>query len=316
MRAALYRSYGPPEVLRVENVEPPLLRDQNRVLVRVHYASVNPADWLMRRGLLARLFAGLLRPKRPILGMDMAGTVEAVGAKVTKFKVGDRVFGSCAGGYAEFVCPSESILSLIPPNVTFQEAAALPCVGQTALQALRDVAQIQPGQKVLVYGASGGIGHVAVQLARALGAGEVTAVTSTGNLAWVKALGADHVIDYTREDFAKNGRRYDIILDAVGRRTFLSCLPALTEQGVYISEHFLYPKYHPIQLGLAKLVGSKRFRIHLAKPCGSDMEFMAGLMAEGQLRTVIEHCFPLEQAAAAHRHAESGRTKGKILLEI
>jgi NADPH:quinone reductase-like Zn-dependent oxidoreductase len=316
MRAAIYRSYGPPEVLEIKDVELPSITDDDRVLVRVHFASVNQYDHLFRKGYLpTRLENGLTKPKTQILGIDVAGTIEAVGKNVDRFKVGDHVFGSCLGSHAEYVCPRQSVLSLMPKNSTFEEAAAVPCAAQTALQALRDLAQIKPGQRVLIYGASGGIGHFAVQLARYFEA-EVTAVCSTSNLQWVKDIGAHYVIDYTKEDFADNGKRYDIILDAVGKRTFFSCLRSLTETGVYITEHAIYPKYHPIQLMISSLIGRKKARIHLAKPNDKDLDFLRRLMEEEKVKPVIEKCYPLDQIVEAHRHVESGRTKGKIVLEI
>lgn len=316
MRAAIYRSYGPPEVLKIEEVETPPIRDEDRVLIRVHTASVNPWDTYYRMGyVFTRLENGFTKPKRRILGIDVAGTVEAVGTNVRKFKVGDQVFGSCVGSHAEYVCPRESVLSPMPKNATFQEAAAVPCVAQTALQALRDVAKISPGHKVLVYGASGGIGHMAVQLARVLGA-EVTAVCSTSNVPWVKELGPDHVIDYTREDFAQSGRKYDLIFDAVGRRTFFSCLRSLTDTGMYITEHPIRPKYHPLQLLVGRWIGRKKPKGHLCTPNDKDMDFLRGLIEEEKLRPFIEKCYPLDQIAEAHRHVESGHTKGKVVVEI
>lgn len=316
VRAAVYRQYGPPEVLEIVDAPQPAIQTEDRVLVRVHSASVNPYDYLHRRGYLpVRLSNGLTKPKEHRLGIDVAGTVEAVGRNADKFKVGDRVFGSCLGSYAEYVCPRQTSLSLMPENVTFQEAAAIPCAGLTALQALRDVARVSPGQKVLVYGASGGIGHLAVQLARVFGA-EVTAVCSTPNLAWVKELGAHAVIDYTIDDFARSGTQYDVILDAVGKRTFFSCVRALTETGVYISEHPIYPWYHPLQLVISRWITRKKARMHLSKPTERDQDCLRGLMEEGKLRPVIEKCYPLDQVQEAHRHVESGRTRGKVVLEI
>ncbi|HLO03488.1 MAG TPA: NAD(P)-dependent alcohol dehydrogenase [Symbiobacteriaceae bacterium] len=316
MRAAIYRSYGPPEVLELTDLEQPSIQDEDRVLIRVHAASVNPFDYWHRMGYpLVRLSNGLTKPKEHRLGIDVAGTIEAVGKHVDKFKVGDRVFGSCLGSYADYVCPRQRTLSLIPPNVTFAEAAAMPCVAQTALQALRDVAPVKPGQQVLIYGASGGIGHMAVQLAKEFGA-EVTAVCSTVNLPWVKELGADTVIDYTKEDFAASGKRYDLILDAVGKRTFFSCLRALTETGIYITEHPIRPTYHPVQLLIGSWLGRKRPKVHMSQPNEKDLEFLGGLMAEGRVRPVIERCYRLDQIVEAHRHAETGRTKGKVVLAI
>jgi NADPH:quinone reductase-like Zn-dependent oxidoreductase len=316
LRAAVYKSYGPPDVLEIKEVEQPSIKDDDRVLIRVHNASVNAFDYLFRKGYLpTRLENGLAKPKNHILGIDVAGTVEAVGKNVHRFKVGDHVFGSCFGSHAEYVSPPQNALSLMPKNTTFEEAAAIPCAAQTALQALRDVAQIKQGQRVLIYGASGGVGHFAVQLARSFDT-EVTAVCSTSNLQWVKDLGAHYVYDYTKEDFADNGKKYDVILDAVGKRTFFSCLRSLTETGVYITENAIYPKYHPIQLMIGSLIGRKKAKVHLAKPIDRDLDFLRGLVEEEKVRPVIEKCFPLAQIVEAHRHVESGRTKGKVVLEI
>ncbi|MCA1318366.1 NAD(P)-dependent alcohol dehydrogenase [Bacillus tianshenii] len=316
MKAATYKSYGSPEVMEISEVDKPFIKDEDRVLIRVVSASVNQYDNLFRKGYFpTRIENGLTKPKTQILGIDVAGTVEAIGENVTKFKVGDSVFGSCVGSHAEYVCPRQDVIALMPNNSTFEEAAAIPCAAQTALQALRDVAQIKAGDKVLIYGASGGVGHFAVQLARYYGA-KVTAVCSTSNIGWVRDLGAHYVIDYTQEDFAHNGKKYNVILDAVGKRTFFSCLRSLTEKGVYITEHPLYPKYHPIQLMMSSIIGSKKAKIHLAKPNGSDLDLLRALMEEGTLRPVIEKCFTLNEIAEAHRHVESGRTKGKVVLKI
>jgi NADPH:quinone reductase-like Zn-dependent oxidoreductase len=316
VRAAIYSTYGPPEVIGIKDVEQPSIKEQDRVLIRVHSASVNTLDYLYRKGYLpTRVDNGVTKPKNPILGIDVAGTIEAVGENVRKFKVGDHVFGSCFGSHSEYVAPRENFLSHMPKNITFEEAAAIPCAAQTALQALRDVAQVKQGQKVLIYGASGGVGHFAVQLANYFGA-EVTAVCSTSNLDWVKELGAQYVIDYTKEDFTDNGNKYDLILDAVGKRTFFSCLPSLTEKGLYITEHLFYPKYHPFQLMIGSLIGRKKAKIHLTKPNDKDLDFLRGLVEEEKLRPIIEKCYPLEQIVKAHQHIESGRTKGKIVLRV
>ncbi|MDZ5472962.1 NAD(P)-dependent alcohol dehydrogenase [Bacillus sp. 31A1R] len=316
MKAAVYRTYGPPEVMGIKEVEQPSIIEQDRVLIRVHSASVNTLDYLYRKGYLpTRVGNGLTKPKNSILGIDVAGTIEAVGENVRKFKVGDHVFGSCFGSHSEYVSPRENFLSHMPKNLTFEEAAAIPCAAQTALQALRDVAKVKEGQKVLIYGASGGVGHFAVQLANYFGA-EVTAVCSTSNLGWVKKLGAHDVIDYTKEDFTDNGNKYDIILDAVGKRTFFSCLNSLSEKGVYITEHLFYPKYHPAQLLIGSLIKRKKAKIHFTEPNDGDLDFLSGLVEEEKLKPVIEKCFPLEQIVEAHRHIESGRTKGKIVIRV
>ena len=311
MKAAVNVSYGPPEVVRVVDIDRPEIRE-GRVLIKVHGASVNPYDIWHRKGYLpVRPSAGLVKPNTHILGIDVAGTVEEVGEGVTEFSVGDRVFGGCLGSHAEYVRAFPRNLSKIPEKITFEHAGVMQAAGVTAVQALRDVGKIEAGQKVLVYGASGGIGHLAVQLAVHFGA-EVTAVCSTGNQEWVKALGAHHVLDYTREDFARRGEQYDIILDAVGKRTFFNSRPVLKSTGVYITEHVLFPRYHPIQFMIASLTGDRRAKTHLARTNAADLAFMAGLMAEDKLKPVIEKAFSLDEIAAAHRHLEDGHTKGKI----
>lgn len=311
MKAAIYESYGSPDVMEIRDVVKPSIKEEDRVLIKVVAASINQYDNLFRKGYIpTRLENGFTKPKTQILGIDVAGIVEVVGKNVQKFKVGDHVFGSCVGSHAEYVCPRQNVLSLMPKNSTFEEAAAIPCAAQTALQALRDVAQIKAGDKILVYGASGGVGHFAVQLARYYGA-EVTAVCSTSNIGWIRDLGAHHVIDYTQEDFAHNGKKYNIILDAIGKRTFFSCLRSLTENGIYITEHALYPKYHPIQLMIGSILGSKKAKIHLTRPNDSDLDLLRVLVEKETLRPVIEKCFTLNEIVEAHRHVESGRTKGE-----
>ncbi len=319
MKAAVYRSYGPPEVLKVEDVEKPSIQDgdDDLVLIKVHSASVNPFDYYHRKGFLpVRPFNGLFKPKQQILGIDVAGTVELVGKNATRFKVGDRVFGNCQGSHAEYVRVRENKISMMPKNLTFNEAAAVPCAALTAVQALRDAAQIKKGQKVLINGSSGGIGHFAVQLARFYEA-EVTAVCSTSNLAWVKELGAHHVIDYTKEDFTKNGKRYDVILDASAARTFFSCKRSLTETGFYMTENPTKPGFQLVQVLLSSLVGDQKMKgAGLTNTGGENLELIRELLEAGKIKPVIEKTYPLSQIAAAHRHVENGHTKGKVVVEI
>ena len=234
MKAILYTKYGPPELLQLKEVEKPTPKD-NQVLVKVHAASVNALDWrrFTMTPILVRLMGRLLKPKNTSLGVDIAGQVEAVGATVRQFGPGDEVFGVAPGAFAEYVCAGETKLALKPANVSFEAAAAVPIAAFTALQGLRDRGQVQPGQKVLINGASGGVGTFAVQIAKSFGA-EVTAVCSTRNLDMARSIGADHVVDYTEEDFTKNGRRYDLIIAANGYHPILDYRRALSPGGIYV----------------------------------------------------------------------------------
>lgn len=320
MKAAIYRSYGPPEVLKIEDIDPPVLQEEHegRVLIQIYYASVNPFDYLHRKGYFPiRLVNGLFAPKEQIqrLGIDVAGTIAAIGKNVTRFKVGDPIFGNCVGSHAEYVRARENAICLLPNNITFKEAAAIPTAALTALQALRDVARIEKNQKVLINGASGGVGHFAVQIARFYEA-DVTAVCSTPNLGWVKDLGAGTTIDYTREDFTRNGEKYDIILDVAATHTYFRCKPSLTRNGVYITENPLKPAYRPFQILFASLTGDKRGKSHLSLPNEKDMAFLQELIEQGQLHPMIEKVYPLDQIMDAHRHVENGHTKGKVVVEI
>jgi NADPH:quinone reductase-like Zn-dependent oxidoreductase len=318
MKAAIYRRYGHPEVLTIEEIDPPVIEEgmDDRVLIKVVCASVNPFDVLYRQGYLpTRMENGYWKPKNQVLGIDVAGTVEAVGKGVTRFSPGDPLYGNCLGTHAEYVRAREKTVCRMPANVSFEQAAAIPTAALTALQALRDVAKIEEGQKIVIIGASGGVGHFAVQLAKYYGA-EVTAVCSTANLGWVKDLGADAVIDHTQEDFARNGVQYDIILDAVGKRTYFSCRSALSPDGVYITENPLKPAGQLFQLVFAGAIRDRRWRTHLSRPNVEDFEFLRERVEEGTLKPVIEKTFALDEIVAAHRHMETGHTKGKIVVRV
>ncbi len=328
MRAIVYTKYGGPEVLRLKEVEKPAPKD-NQVLVKVHAASVNPADrHRMRMPLLVRLMlrllepklaGGLLKPKNPILGTDIAGRVEAVGSNVTEFQPGDEVFGVCVGGFAESACVAETKLVLKPANVSFEAAAASPIVGCTALQGLRDKGQIQAGQKVLINGASGGIGTFAVQLAKSYGA-EVTAVCSTRNLDMVRSMGADHVVDYTREDFTRNGQQYDLIYDTVGNRSVFDYRRALSPQGMCVIAGFtsLPRLFGHMVLGpwmsraKSKKVGSQG----LAITNKNDLLVIKELLEAGKVVPIIDRCYLLSETAEAIRYLEQGHARGKIIIAV
>ena len=278
MKAIVCTQYGSPDILRLKDVEKPAPKD-DEVLVTIYAASANPLDWHLMRGspFLARLGGGLRKPKDPRLGVDIAGRVEAVGNNVTRFLPGNEVFGTVKGGFAEYACAREDRLALKPTNISFEEAAAAPVVAFTALQGLRDKGKIQHGQKVLVNGASGGVGTFAVQIAKSFGT-EVTGVCSTRNLDMVRSIGADHVIDYTREDFTKNGQRYDQIYDAVGNRSVSDYKRALRPQGICVIAGFstLSRLFEHVVLGsLLSTTGNKRIGLMgLAKPNQKDLVFV------------------------------------------
>jgi NADPH:quinone reductase-like Zn-dependent oxidoreductase len=322
VKAIVHTKYGPPDVLQLTEVEKPTPQD-DEVLIKVHAAAANAADWHLLRGdpFIVRLMLGLLKPKNEILGADVAGRVEAVGRNVKQFQPGDEVFGDLSGcgwgGFAEYVCASENALALKPANITFEEAAAVPMAAVTALQGLRDKGQIQSRQKVLINGASGGVGTFAVQIAKAFGA-EVTAVCSTRNLDMARSVGADHVIDYTQEDFAQNGQCYDLILAANGHRSILAYKRALCPTGIYVMTGGSGAQmFQAMLLGpVISMVGSKKMGNLLMKPNRKDLVFMKELLEAGKVAPVIDRCYPLSEVPEAIRYLEAGHARGKVVIDI
>lgn len=325
MQAVVRRCYGPPDVLALEEIEKPVATG-GRVLVKVHAASINPADWHFVRGepYLIRMDFGFGAPKNPRVGIDFAGTVESVGEGVTRFKPGDEVFGGGNGALAEYLTIAEDgNLALIPAGIGFEQAAAVNVAGLTALQTLRDRAAVGPGQKVLVNGASGGVGTFAVQLAKYLGA-EVTGVSSTRNLALVRSLGADHVIDYTREDFTRGTRRYDVIMDNVANRGVLEMRRVLEPRGKLIIIGGGGPDAGP-WIGAFKAAIKALFvswfvdqdlAMFISHHSSEDLATLAGLMRDGRIRPVIDRTYPLAEAAEAMRYLETGRARGKVVIVV
>jgi len=320
VKAIIRQKYGSPDVLELTEVETPAPKD-NEVLVEIHAASANPLDWHYMRGapFLARLGEGLRKPRDTRLGVDIAGRVEAVGNNVTQFQPGDEVFGVCAGGFAEYASARENKLALKPANISFEEAAAVPVAAITALQGLRDMGKIQPGQKVLVNGASGGVGTFAVQIAKSFGS-EVTGVCSTRNLDMVRSIGADHVIDYTQEDFTKNGQRYDLIYDAVGNRSVSAYKRALRPQGTCAIAGFttLPRLFEHMVLGpLLSMTGNKKVGLMgTAKVNQKDLVFVKELLEARKLIPVIDRRYPLGETAEAIRYLEERHARGKVVITL
>src|SRR3989440_2597736 len=319
MRAIVYHTYGSPDVLKLEEVQKPVPQD-DEVLVKVHATSVNAGDWHLLRGkpfLLRLMGFGLLKPKHKILGSDIAGRVEAVGRNVKQFQPGDEVFGSIRGGFAEYVCAREDALVLKPANLSFEEAAAVPMAAVTALQGLRDKGQIQPGQKVLIHGASGGVGTFAVQIAKSFGA-EVTGVCSTRNLDMARSIGADQVIDYTQEDFTQNGQRYDLILAANGYHPISDYKRALRPKGTYVMTGGSTAQvFQAMLLGpLISMTGSKKMGNLMAKLNQKDLAFMKELLEAGKVVPVIDRRYTLSEVPEAIRYLEEGRAKGKVVITV
>src|SRR6184192_2260833 len=323
MKAMVYHTYGSPDVLKLEEVQKPVPQD-DEVLVQVHATSVNASDWHLLRAkpFLMRLMRyGLLKPKHTILGSDIAGRVEAVGRNVKQFQSGDEVFGNTAksgfGGFAEYVAVPETVLVLKPTTLSFEEAAAVPQAALTALQGLRDKGHIQKGQKVLINGASGGIGTFAVQLAKAFGA-EVTAVCSTRNVDMVRSIGADHVIDYTQEDFTQNGQRYDLILAVNGYHSIFDYKRALRPKGMYVMTGGSGALLSQVMLlgPWISRTGSQKMRNSGHKPNQKDLVFMKELLEASKVKPVIDRRYTLREVPEAIRYLEEGHAKGKVVITV
>jgi NADPH:quinone reductase-like Zn-dependent oxidoreductase len=322
MKAIVYEKYGPPEVLQLREVAKPIPKE-NEVLVRIHATCVNSPDVSMSRGepFLARLWSGLCKPKYHILGSDIAGRVEAVGKDTNRFQPDDEVFGDISGcgwgGFAEYVSVPESVLVPKPTNLTFEQAAAVPLSAVVALQGLRDKGQIESGHKVLINGASGGIGTFAVQIAKALGA-EVTGVCSTRNLEMVRSIGADHVIDYIQEDFTQNGQRYDLIFTVVGHRSVFDFNRALSPKGIYVgSTNSAALLFQTMLLGpFITMNSNKRMTNLMAKTDIEDLVFLKELIEAGKVVPVVDRCFPLREVSDAVRCYEEGHSQGKVVITV
>ncbi len=321
MEAIVRKTYGPPEVLELAEVDKPVPA-ADQVLVRARAVSVNPLDWHTLTGTpyLLRLQEGLRGPKSPRLGVDFAGTVEAVGADVTRLEPGDEVFGGKSGAFAEYVCARDAVVKK-PANVSFEQAAAVPIAGITALQGLRDKGGLQPRQKVMVNGASGGVGTFAVQIAKALGA-EVTAVCSTRNVEQTRALGADHVVDYTGEDFTRRGERYDVLLDIAGNRSWREYKRVLQPEGTLVfvggpkTNRWIGPMGRALRKKVAATRGDRRVAMFLAKLNNEDLSFLAKLLEEGSVKPVIDRQYALGQAAEAFAYLGDGHARGKVVLSL
>ncbi len=318
MKAIVYTQYGAPEVLVLKEVAQPVPRE-NEVLIKVHATVAAPPDCQMRRGdtWVSRFILGLRKPRKTILGLDLAGVVEAVGKKVKQFKVGDSVYGFAGlnfGTYAEYICLPEKGLVLKPSKLSYAEAAAVVDGATTALYFIKEKAGLKPGQRILINGASGGMGVFAVQLARFFGAA-VTGVCSTANLPLVQALGAHTVINYTQEDFTKRGETWDVIFDVSGKSSFAKCRASLTPNGLYLATVFSWKLI--LQMLWTRMVGGKKaiFALSLQEKSAS-LAFLNPLMEAGKLKTIIAQSFPLEQTALAHRRVEAGGVPGKVVITV
>jgi NADPH:quinone reductase-like Zn-dependent oxidoreductase len=316
MRAVVHDRYGAPDVLRLEEVDRPEPAD-DQVLVKVHATTVNRTDCGLRKAdpFFMRVFMGLRRPKQRILGSELAGEVEAVGAAVREFKVGDEVFGLRSGAHAEYVCVRErGALAHKPAGMTFAEAASI-CDGASIAQACLRKADLRKGRSILIYGASGSIGTAAVQLARHFDA-DVTAVCNTKNLEFVASLGADSVIDYTQEDFTKNGKTYDVVFDAVGKHSFRRCRRSLKPGGIYIETDLGFMWHVPFLALLTRGIGAKRVTLPVPKYTKQEVLFVKELIEAGEYRAVIDRSYPLEDVVEATRYVETGQKTGNVVLTV
>ena len=321
MRAAVRDRYGSPDVVELREIDMPVAAD-DEVLVRVRAVSINPADWysVTGRPYVARALGGILKPKSDRLGIDFAGTAEAVGNDVTHVQTGDEVFGGRNGALAEYVCVRDAVV-MKPANLTFEEAAAVPVAAITALQGLRDKGQLRPGQKVLINGASGGVGTFAVQIAKALGA-EVTGVCSTRNIDLVRSLGADHVIDYTSEDFTHSDQRYDLMLDIAGSRSWSECKRVLTPKATLVifgapkGNALMGPLSRIAKLRVAAVWSSRKVVFFIAKLNRADMDVLRELLETGKVTSVIDRRCELSEIANAFRYLGEGHARGKIVITV
>jgi NADPH:quinone reductase-like Zn-dependent oxidoreductase len=326
MKAVVYTNYGPPDVLQIKDIKKPVPND-DQVLVRVRAASVNPYDWHFIRGtpyIMRMMIGGLRKPKDPRVGVDYAGTVEAVGKNITLLKPGDEVFGNRTGAFAEYVCVrADRAVALKPANMTFEQAASVPVAALTALQGLRDHGKVQPGQKVLINGASGGVGTFAVQIAKTLGA-EVTGVCSGRNVDLVRSIGADHVIDYTKEDFTKSNERYDVILDNVGTQPLSGFRRVLKPKGICVmiggggpnEGNWIGPVSRPIKAKLMSPFIDQKMSMMMAQGNKADLNILADLMQSGKVTPVIDRTYPLSEIREAIRYLETGRARGKVIIKV
>jgi NADPH:quinone reductase-like Zn-dependent oxidoreductase len=320
MKAIVQDKYGSPDVLQLQEIDKPAVNG-NEVLVRVHAAAVNPADWHLMRGLpyIARMAFGLLNPREKVRGVDVAGSVVAVGKNVKQLQPGDEVFGSCKGAFAEYVCAGENHFAPKPAGATFEQAAAAPLAGFTALQALRDAGKVKSGQKVLINGAAGGVGTFAVQIAKAFGA-EVTGVCSTTNVNMVRSIGADHVIDHTREDFARSGPRYDLILDLVDR-SLSDCRRVLTPKGTLVlvggsAGRWIDGLGRVVKARVLSLFVSQRLLPFLAATNREDLVVLKELIEAGKVTPVIDRTYSVSETPEAIRYLEKGHARGKVVISM